>query len=199
MSRRTVGSQVLQDLIAQAATGDRGAQEALMQHYWPLITQAVRARKNRLGGPAMAKEQTVDLQQTAALKVLSELGKHRWQGQSAFTAWVRKLADLEVIDTYRHHHAQKRDAAAEVPADGVLELTAPARSAESRMDDHARVNSLLAQVRQLKEEYGAALIMSHMGFTHAEIGETLDCTPEAARKLVSRARVKLVALQGEDP
>ena len=50
-------------------------------------------------------------------------------------------------------------------------------------------------MRQLKPEDGAALMRHHMGFPLGQIGEMLGCTPEAARKLVARARAKLVQQQ----
>ena len=50
----------------------------------------------------------------------------------------------------------------------------------------------MQDIGDLKEEYGAALLMHHLGFSHAEIGAALECTPEAARKLVTRARKRLL-------
>ena len=73
-----------------------------------------------------------------------------------------------------------------------------ARSAESKFDDQDRLTELLKNVQRLKSEYGAALMMHHMGFSHGEIGETLGCTTEAARKLVSRGRIQLLDLMQED-
>ena len=138
------------------------------------------------------REETQDLEQTAAMKLLSALPKHSWQGGSAFAAWIKKLASNEVLDTYRRHGAQKRDALAETPLIPGRDLPAAARSAESRFDDDQRFAGLMQQVEELKAEYGAALLMHHLGFSHAQIGEALGCTAEAARKLVSRARRKLV-------
>lgn len=188
-------SQVLEELVTSAAAGDRRAQNELLARYWPVILQAVRGRKNRIGKKMAAREDTEDLQQTAALKVLTELPKHEWRGRSAFVAWVKKLARHKVSDAYRHHSARKRDAGAETRAERADAPRAGARSAESRFDDHQRVDKLLAQVQKLKPEYGAALMMHHLGFSMAQIGEALDCSAEAARKLVARARAKLVSQQ----
>ncbi len=189
-------SERLEELVAEAAGGDRTAQQTLLVRYWQVIRQVVRARKNRLGERLSAREETQDLQQAAALRVLSQLDDHRWQGKSAFVAWVKKLAQVEVIDWYRHHSAQKRDVAVETGEEAAGAQVASLRSAESRLDDQRELDELLAQVEALKPEYGAALMMHHMGFSHAQIGEALKCTPEAARKLVARARIKLLAARG---
>lgn len=188
-------SETVESLVAAAAAGDRGAQQRLLNEYWPVIRQAVRGRKTRLHPKLAAREQTQDLQQQVAIKLLANLGKHEWQGQSAFTAWVRKLADMEVLDTYKRHAADKRAAAAETQItepDGNKAGRGAGPSPETEADQKARLDSLLGQIEQLKSEYATALLMYHMGFSHAEIGETLACSSEAARKLVSRGRVALL-------
>lgn len=188
-------SEVLEELVAAAAAGDRGAQQHLLAQYWPVILQAVRARKHRMGGALAAREDTQDLQQAAALRVLQQLTRHRWQGSSAFAAWIKTLARLEVVDAHRHHHAGKRDVGAEARAMSVGGIAAAGASNESRFDAGRRLEALLEQVQALKPEYATALLMHHMGFSHAEIGDTLGCTAEAARKLVSRARTRLLKAQ----
>jgi len=187
-------SEALIELLEGAASGDRGAQEDLLRRYWPVIRQAVRGRKSRLGQKMAAREETQDLEQAAAIKVLGELPKHEWRGRSAFANWIRKLADFEVVDAFRHHSAQKRDAGVEDHADAEHAGPPPLRSIESKFDDRHRLAGLLQQISKLQGDYGAALLMHHMGFTHAEIGEALGCTAEAARKLVSRGRIKLLEL-----
>jgi RNA polymerase sigma factor (sigma-70 family) len=189
-------SDVLIELVQNAAEGDREAQQSLIEKYWPVIRHAVRARKSRLGPRLGAREETEDLEQSAAMRVLGDLAQHRWQGRSSFAAWIKRLSELEVVDAFRHHVAQKRDVGMEAP----LDPEAPrmtSRSPESRFDDDVRFDRLLAEVEQLKSEYAAALLMHHLGFSHAEIGETLGCTPEAARKLVTRARLRLLERVGD--
>lgn len=188
-------SETLEELVGNAAEGDRGAQEELLHRFWPVIRQAVKGRKSRLGQNLAAREQTQDLEQQAAIKLLGNLRQHAWQGRSAFAAWVKKLAEHGVVDAYRHHRALKRDAAAEIELERADDVARRTRSAESRYDDHAKVEALMEQIQQLKAEYGAALLLHHMGFAHAEIGETLSCSAEAARKLVTRARRKLLQLR----
>jgi RNA polymerase sigma-70 factor (ECF subfamily) len=193
-------SEALIELLEAAATGDRGAQDDLLRRYWPVIRQAVRGRKNRLGQKMAAREETQDLEQAAAIKVLGELEKHEWRGRSAFANWIRKLADFEVVDAFRHHSAKKRDAGAEEPARDDQLVRPGGRSMESKFDDQHRLSGLLEQIERLQGDYGAALLMHHMGFSHAEIGDTLGCTAEAARKLVSRGRIKLLQLvDQQDP
>lgn len=188
-------SQLLEDLVAAAAAGDNSAQSQLLKRYWPIIRQAVRARKNRLSSKLAAREETQDLEQVVALKVLTSLPKHTWQGGSAFAAWIKRLSSNEVLDVYRRHGARKRDAHAERELNEESDRFAPERSAESLLDDQRRFAVLIGQIQELKAEYGAALMMHHIGFTHAQIADALGCTAEAARKLVTRGRQKLLELR----
>jgi RNA polymerase sigma factor (sigma-70 family) len=188
-------SQDLEELVRSAAAGDRGAQQDLMSRYWPVIRYAVRARKSRLGTSLAAREETQDLDQAAAMRVLTGIAKHEWRGRSAFTLWVKTLSAAEVVDAYRRHRAQKRDVAADTGESKVGEDPRLRRSMESLVEDSIEVRKLLDDLGELKSEYAAALLMHHLGFSHAEVGDSLDCSADAARKLVARARTTLLRLR----
>ena len=197
-AERSTESQVFEDLIASAARGDRAAQGELLKHYWPVIRDAVHAVKYRMGPRLSAREETQDLQQAAAIKVLGALEDHEWRGRPAFAAWVRKLARAEVVDTHRHHAAAKRGAP-ELGGSEVDRLANLEASPESRVDVQARLGRLRADLDRLKPEYRSALMLHHMGYAHAQIGEILGCSQEAARKLVTRARTKLLSMKDDEP
>lgn len=186
-------SQIIERLVKAGAEGDKAAQEELLSRYWPLIQRVVRARRQRLGRELQLREDDDDLAQEVALELLQSLPKQKWQGSAAFAAWIRRLAEYQVIDAQRYHRRQKRDRRAETGVERADLDPAAARSAESVIDERRRMVALLESVADLKEEYGAALILHYQGYSHAQIGELLDCTAEAARKLVSRARAKLTS------
>ncbi|MEL6544025.1 MAG: sigma-70 family RNA polymerase sigma factor [Myxococcota bacterium] len=189
MAPRSERSREIEALVSDAARGDRSAQSRLLDEYWPLIETAVRARKRRMGESARSRDETRDLQQNAAMRVLGELDDHQWQGRSAFANWIRRLAGLEVIDAQRKNRAQKRDAAADTAFDE--ERVASSSDPAGLIDARRRLEELLRTLDGLKAEYSAALVMHRMGFTHREIGEALSCSAEAARKLVARAKKKV--------
>lgn len=187
-------SEQIEALVTAAAGGDRAAQERLLRDYWDVIRRAVRGRKSRMGQQLRAREATEDLAQGAALRVLAGLDGHEWRGKSAFAAWIKRIASSQVVDAYRHHAAGKRDAP-EVGMTILEAIEAPNRSPESRLDGQRAFEELMAQVEALDPKYGAALVLHHLGFSHEEVGDVLDCSPEAARKLVARARTKLLAIR----
>ena len=183
-------SAYVESLLAAAAAGNRDAQATLLRCYWPMIRQIVRVRRARIRRPVRSRDETADLEQDVAMRILKDLPSHVWHGRKAFAAWICQLATRQVIDNARFHGARKRDPAAEIPLD--WHPGASGRSPESRLDEGRRLLDLQKRLASMKPEYSAALLLHHMGFAHAEIGDLLGCTAEAARKLVCRARLKLV-------
>jgi RNA polymerase sigma factor (sigma-70 family) len=191
---QSTSSVVIEGLVARAAAGNRQAQGELFERYWGVIRQIVRGCRARHGRYMQLRDQTDDLAQEVAIEVLSNMPRQRWQGRQAFRAWIRCMAEAKVIDAQRYHLAQKRDQRRETAASRADVMAVPP-SPESVIDDGRRLKKLAELIEQLKPEYAGALMLHHLGYTHAEIGEMLDCTAEAARKLVSRAEAKLVRLQ----
>ncbi|MEE8409994.1 MAG: sigma-70 family RNA polymerase sigma factor [Myxococcota bacterium] len=194
---RCTESQLVEDLVATAASGDLVAQAELFELYWPVIRQIVRGCRFRFGADIRAREQTQDLEQEVALEILLALPKQRWQGRQAFKAWMRKLAAAKVIDRHRYHRAKRRDRRMETGIEGADRADNLQRSPESKADDQRRLEQLSELLDAIKPEYAGAVMLHHLGYAHAEIGEMLECSAEAARKLVSRGEAKLVKLREE--
>lgn len=184
-------SAIIENLVRRGADGDRQAQNDLLAQYWPLIQAVVRGRRARMGASLKNREETSDLAQDVAVEVLQSLAKQQWQGRAAFGAWIRKLAEYQVIDAQRFHGRKKRNGAMDTGVDKADRGRMKQTSEESRIDRSRRMEMMMASISDLKEEYAAALILHYQGYSHAEIGTCLDCSAEAARKLVSRGRAKL--------
>ncbi|OGQ91011.1 MAG: hypothetical protein A2289_00895 [Deltaproteobacteria bacterium RIFOXYA12_FULL_58_15] len=193
--QQSTDSQIVEGLVASAAAGDSGARSVLFQRYWPVIRQIVRACRYRMGGATRLREQTQDLEQEVALEVLLALPKQRWQGRQAFKAWLHKLATATIIDAQRFNLAKRRDHRVETGVERAERMTPAGTSPESAIDDHRRLQTLAEMLDELKPQYAGAVMLHHLGYTYAEVGELLGCTAEASRKLVSRGEAKLVRLR----
>lgn len=195
MGERTEAQQ-LEVLVQTAAAGDVAAQSALLAHYWPVIKRVVRARRQRLGLGRNPREDTQDAMQDVAIRLLQGLPRLAWQGSTALAAWVRCLADGQVVDAHRHHQAARRRFDAGSPVERMdAPMLADGRrvsSAESRVDRNRKLAELNDLLAEMKDEYATALMLRGAGYSHAEVGELLGCTAEAARKLESRARAVMV-------
>jgi RNA polymerase sigma factor (sigma-70 family) len=183
----TTSSQVIEQLVQQAAAGDRQAQGLLLMRYRYFIQRAVR---ERLGQSLRRRESTSDVEQDVALEILRSLKNQQWRGKSAFLGWLRRVVVGEVIDVARYHGAKRRQAKDDVTFSEAL--AAPVRqSVETWLDERRQLAELERRLDTLPANQAEALVLFHQGHTHAEIGEILGCSPEAARKLVARARAKL--------
>lgn len=192
MDRDTTLCDAFENLVLFASRGNQDAQTQLLKNYWPIIRQAVRARKSKIPKRIASQEETQDIEQAVAIKVLEGLPKHSWQGGSAFCAWIKTLADHEVIDAFRKKAAQKRSDDLKDTFSESNVMRQSTRSPETRVDDQRHIQALWDRVCGLKPEYATAVLLHHLGYTHAQIGDALDCSGEAARKLVSRGHAQLV-------
>ncbi len=189
-------SEIVEQLVGAAAQGDRDAQDALLRRYWAHIGAIVRGRMFRLSRGLRGREEDRDLVQDAVMRILRELPRHALQGRRPFLAWMRRVADAAVIDRQRFHAARRRSPEAEMPLDS--RVAHSARSPDSRIDREREAAGLLSALRQLEPDTAAAVLMHHMGYTHAEVAAHLELGPEQVRKRIARAEVKLAELVADE-
>lgn len=190
-------SEEIEPVVAAAIRGDAKARQTLLTRYRYFIRRAVLDFRNT---PASQhRDDTTDLEQEIAITVLENLSEYEWQGRKAFHAWLRKLAKGELIDRYRFQRAQKRDAALDTGTGALQAHGQPGAGLETQVDVKQKFQTLHHLLDQLPSAQAQAVMLFHMGHTHKEIGEILDCSAEAARKLVARGRARLVTLKAEAP
>ncbi|MBN1960297.1 MAG: sigma-70 family RNA polymerase sigma factor [Deltaproteobacteria bacterium] len=183
-------SALLENLVMRAINGDRDAQQSLLIRYRYFIRRTIRSR---LGSKLKLREDTSDIEQNVALKILGSLGDFQWQSKSAFISWLRRLVSDAIIDISRFQNAQRRNANYEVLIDEDL-VKFPNCSPETWLDENRRLKQLEYVLDQLSDQQAQCLILHYQGHTHAEIGEVFNISAEAARKQVARSRAKLVTL-----
>jgi RNA polymerase sigma factor (sigma-70 family) len=188
-------SQVVEELVRRAADGDPEAQAILIRKYWSLIAAIINARWTAAGRVLVARHEPDDLIQSAALRLLESLPRHRWRHRGAFIAWISAIASSDFSDVLRRQRAARRDAGMDAGSDELAALRQPQRSAESIYDRNEEVAQLERLMQTIEPEYACAIQLHAMGFSHAEIGEALGRSDEAARKLVARASAKLLRLR----
>lgn len=188
-------SEEIEPIVAAAIRGDAQARQTLLTRYRYFIRRSVLDFRN---APASRqRDDTTDLEQEIAITVLENLSEYEWQGRKAFHAWLRKLAKGELIDRYRFQRAQKRDAALDTGTGALQGHGQPGAGLETQVDVQQKFKTLHHLLDQLPSAQAQAVMLFHMGHTHKEVGEILDCSAEAARKLVARGRARLVTLKAE--
>lgn len=100
-----------EELLAQAADGDRSALSTLFKRHSGRLERMVRVRLNdRLRGRVDA----TDIVQEAFLETTRRLNDYLADPPLPFFLWLRQITGEKLIDTHRRHLAQKRDAGRDI-------------------------------------------------------------------------------------
>jgi RNA polymerase sigma-70 factor, ECF subfamily len=189
--RRTLPSKsYLQDpdvlLMLQVQNDDAGAYRQLVDRYWYLVF----GRFFRCLGDRQLAE---DLTQEACLRLYRNRGSYR--PQAKFATWLFHIVENLTRNAIRDRRRLRRGIESltnqhltkTVPMRGVP-LATPDRALESA-EAVAIVRDGIEQL--IKRQREALILHEYQDHTYAEIAESLEITPEAAKSLLYRARNQL--------
>ena len=177
-------SAALDRLARRAAEGDRDALTELVreiQH--PMYRLALRF----LGNPDDAQ----DACQEILIRIVTRLGT--FEGRSKFSTWAYTVAVRSLLRTRKRlyesgvHGAEEYAAALDA---GLADQDPTLEEAEYRLlSEEVRISCTYGMLLCLPREQRAAYLLADvLGLTDVEGAEILDCTREAFRQRVSRAR-----------
>ena len=195
----------LDSLVARARNGQTEALDQLLGRYRHFISLMVRARFR--GGRMAARVDSSDIVQDVLLRVADHIETFEGMDQTAFEAWLRRIAEREVLrQVDRHLGAARRDAGRERPVAGaanpndgerpslVLEgwleasITSPSLAAVRK----ERAVLLADALARLPEDYRELLVQRHIEErTFEEIAQTMQRSSGALRTMWVRALRKL--------
>ncbi len=183
-------------LLQAARTGSPESLGQLMEscrHYLLLVAN------EELHSDLQAKVAPSDLVQDTFLEAQRDFGQFRGGTQADLRFWLRRILLHNLANCRRQFHAtEKRQVSREVALDAVRgdqpghDPPAATRSPSSQAAAQEQAVALERALEQLPEHYRQAIVLRHReDRSFAAIGQLLDCTPEAARKLWARAIVLL--------
>jgi len=172
-----------------ARDGDPQATTLLLNQYRGLIRRTL---AERLGGNLAKTRDLEDLEQDVAIRLMRSLDKHEWRGRKAFQQWLKLLARGEVIDQIREVQALKRGGDAQHAQIYEEALQSPQPGLETQADHAKKLLWLQSRLDALPLPQAQAIILSTLGHSYAEIGSMLEVSAEAARKMVSRGKAKIL-------
>jgi len=169
-------------LVARAVDGDPRALEVLLDRHADRIHAVCR----RI---VANREDALDATQEAMIAIARGIG--RFDGRSAFTTWLYRVATNCALDEVRR--AKRRP----LPAEQLPETPSGSGVADqvgARLD----VDAALAQV---PEEFRAAVVLRDLcDLDYAEIASVLDIPAGTVRSRISRGRAALAEVLGNpDP
>jgi RNA polymerase sigma-70 factor (ECF subfamily) len=169
-------------LAAAAAAGDRRALELLLDRHADRVHALCR---RVLDNP----EDALDATQEALIAIAR--GIARFDGRSAFTTWLYRVATNAALDEAR------RRARRPLPTDDLPE-PAPAHARVSAVDDvvAARLD-VDAALRELPEDFRVAVVLRDLAdLDYSEIAEVLDIPEGTVKSRIARGRAAVAAVLG---
>jgi RNA polymerase sigma factor (sigma-70 family) len=184
MSRHPDGEVTVDKLARRAADGDRDALSALVreiQH--PMYRLALRF----LGHP----EDAEDACQEILVRIVTRLGT--FEGRSKFTTWAYTVATRSLLRTRKRVIESSVQGAQRFAAfldAGMGDIDTTMEEAEYRLlCEEVRISCTYGMLLCLSRPQRAAYLLADVvGLTDVESAEILDCTREAFRQRVARAR-----------
>lgn len=172
------------DLIERAKDGDREAVDILFARHLPLLR---RWATGRLPHWARDLTDTGDLVQATALDAFRGLQKFEVRGDGALQAYLRQALMNRLRNELRR--LSRKPAPAVLDSGVVDDNQSPLEAAINR----EQLDKYSAALEELPSEDREAIIgRLEFGLSYAELAELLNKpTPDAARKTVTRALVKL--------
>lgn len=174
----------LDDLARRAADGDSAALSALLrelQH--PIYRLALRF----LGHPSDAQDATQEI----LIRILTHLGS--FEGRSRFTTWAYTVATRSLLRTKKRFVESSvqgpKQFAAFLDA-GMGDIDTTMEEAEYRLlCEEVRISCTYGMLLCMPRDQRAAYLLAEViGLTDVEGAEVLECSRQAFRQRVSRAR-----------
>ncbi len=170
------------DIIARITNGDKDLYRILMKRYASLVFHVVqRYEKNSNQIDEMAHE--------IFLKAYERL--QSYQGNSAFSSWLYRLAQNHCIDHTRRRQ-RYNDVFTEFPDDHSHEMYSDGQSSDDNITTGEQMGQLQNALERISESCSIPLLMKYRdGMSYEAISEALDVSVGALKVRVHRARKEL--------
>jgi RNA polymerase sigma-70 factor, ECF subfamily len=166
------------ELAQRASRGDRAALEQLLERH----ADRIHALCRRI---IPHRDDALDATQEAMIAVVR--GIRRFDGRSAFTTWLYRVATNAALDELRRKNRRP------VPAD-LPERPATGPPIDTQVGARIDIDAALAQI---PEDFRVAVVLRDLcDLDYAEIATVLDLPPGTVRSRIARGRAALAAHLG---
>jgi RNA polymerase sigma-70 factor, ECF subfamily len=175
-------------LVAAAQAGDRDALDRLLRRHYDRIHAVCR----RIAGGSRDAD---DAAQEAMIGIVR--GLPRFDGRSAFSTWVYRIATNAALDELRRRKRRPHLSAVD---DGERPLDIVDVAASGRLEAVAERMAIDDALEQLGDEFRAAVVLRDVAdLDYAEIAEVLDVPVGTVKSRIARGRGQLADLLGNHP
>jgi RNA polymerase sigma-70 factor (ECF subfamily) len=177
-------------LFRRAREGSEEAVNELFDRYGERLHALVRLR---LGARLRRHLESRDIVQNTMMKAFQALDRFEGDESTPLMAWLGRIAENEIRDQADFYEREKRRSELETPLDGKLgALHAEVTSAVSRLYVKEQMERVERAFESLEPAHRDVIVLRNLEeLSFGEIGERLQRTAEASRKLYSRAMASL--------
>jgi len=169
------------ELITAAMAGDRAAMDALLRSHHDRVYAVCR---RITGNDADAADAT----QEALIAIVRSLG--RFDGRSAFSTWVYRIATNASLDELRRRKRRPM-----VIVDDPVSHELPDHDSGDRIDGFGDRMAIDTALRLVPEDFRVPLVMRDVcDLDYAEIAETLDIPVGTVKSRIARGRGALAQI-----
>lgn len=187
-----LSSDHFEQLLQAARAGSSEAVGRILDGYRAYLQHiGSRHLQRRLG----TKCAVADLVQDTFAKAIRDLGQFQGSSEPEFRAWLRRILIHHCANFRRRFRGRTRQAAREVSLDRIphgehldeqLWDRSPSPQEAAARTEEAEI--FLGALRELPAHYQTALRLHDLqGYTFEQVGASMDCSPDAARKRCTRA------------
>lgn len=178
-----------QTLVTAAQAGDRAALDTLLRRHYDRVHAVCR----RIAGSSRDAD---DATQEAMISIVRGIG--RFDGRSAFSTWIYRIATNAALDELRR---RKRRPALHAVGDDAPPPEVVDPLAERRLDGVVERISIDDALAGLPEDFRAAVVLRDVAdLDYAEIAEVLDVPVGTVKSRIARGRGQLAdALGNQEP
>lgn len=176
-------------LLARVEQGDRECLGRLLALHREYVKRVVELR---MGDDLRGRVDPSDVVQETQLVVMRRIDDFLQRRPVAFRVWLRRKALEQIVDTRRHHLADKRSVRRQFHLSDASSLALAQQLMVSRPSQIARrketAELLRAAIERMGETDREILLLRHIEeLTNSEAAEALEIDPGTARKRHGRA------------
>jgi RNA polymerase sigma-70 factor, ECF subfamily len=172
-------------LVAAAQAGDRAALDTLLRRHYDRVYAVCR----RIAGSSRDAD---DATQGAMISIVRGIG--RFDGRSAFSTWIYRIATNAALDELRR---RQRRPALHVVGDDAPPPEVVDPLAERRLDGVVERISIDDALEGLPEDFRTAVVLRDVAdLDYAEIAEVLDIPVGTVKSRIARGRGQLADALG---
>jgi RNA polymerase sigma-70 factor (ECF subfamily) len=183
------------DSILEAAiAGDRGALEQLLREASPVVERAI---SNKIDERHRGQVEANDVMQVTYMEAFLRIGCFVPSRPGAFTVWLRRIAENNLVDAIRHEESVKRriqplvrsSATSDAETTLFAELKSPDTTPSRNVTQEEARNAVRSAMKSLPPDYARALQLFDIeGNSGREVAEIMGRREGAVRMLRARAR-----------